>query len=122
MIQFNPDDPLCNAVKKEMLFSPGELVEHVRYGYLGVVVATNMIFKADEMWYQTNMTHPSKNQPWYHILVHNSETVTYVAQSNLIRLHTDIPINHALVQIFFEAFVPSEHRYIRNNTPWEHYP
>jgi len=120
MIQFNPDDPLNKAIKREMLFLEGDLVEHIRYGYLGVIVSANKLFKGDEMWYQTNNTQPPKDQPWYHILVHNSEAVTYAAQSNLIRSRTETPINHALIKIFFEAFVPTEHRYIRNNTPWEH--
>ena len=120
MIQFNPDDPFTNNPTTEMMLAPGDIVEHIRYGYRGLVVAANLTCQADDQWYQTNITQPPKNQPWYHVLVDNSENVTYAAQTNLTRSNSEDPINHALIKVFFEAFVPNEHRYIRNDTPWEH--
>ena len=39
---------------------------------------------AGDTWYHSNKTQPSREQPWYHILVHDSGGIsTYVAQSNL---------------------------------------
>ena len=120
MIQFNPDDPLAFKTDPQRLFKPGDLVTHMRYGYRGVIVAADATFQADEQWYESNITQPPKDQPWYHVFVHNSETVTYPAQSSLLRDNSNQPINHALIKVFFEAFVPEEYRYIRNDTPWEH--
>ena len=34
-------------------------------------------------WYeQVAQSRPSKNKPWYHVLVHTAEHTTYVAEQN----------------------------------------
>jgi len=60
-------------------FTPGDLVRHVRYHYRGVVVAHDPKCMAGEDWYQSNQTQPEKDQPWYHVLIHGSESITYPA-------------------------------------------
>lgn len=97
-------------------FRPGQLVCHRRYGYRGVVVACDDHCKADPQWYLANKTQPDRSQPWYHVLVHNSSSVTYAAESSLQPDPLNEPIRHALLEHFFLDFVDGQ--YIRNNKPW----
>ena len=97
-------------------FAPGDLVSHKRYGYRGVVVAVDSACWASEDWYQSNQTQPDRNQPWYHVLVHDSSTATYPAESSLSRDSSGDPINHPWVGLFFLSFVDG--RYLRNDNAW----
>lgn len=97
-------------------FSPGQLVRHTRYHYRGVVAARDPECRADEFWYKKNKTQPPRNQPWYHVLVDGSSTVTYPAESSLEADTTGTPIEHPLLTVFFGAFLQG--RYQRNDTPW----
>ena len=98
------------------LFQPGELVRHRRYGYRGLVVDRDPNCKATESWYETNRTQPKRDQPWYHVLVHESDAVTYAAQTSLLPDESEEEIHHALVPHFFAGF--ERGRYIRNGTSW----
>jgi heat shock protein HspQ len=98
------------------LFMPGTLVRHRRYGYRGVVVDFDMTCHADDEWYNANPTHPDRDQPWYHVLVHGSTINTYAAQENLISDATGAPIDHPLVQHFFRA--EDDQGYRRTDEPW----
>lgn len=97
-------------------FEPGQLVRHRRYGYRGVVVSCDLTCQADEAWYQKNMTQPDPNQPWYHVLVHDSTSTTYVAQINLKADSLGEPIDHPLVEHLFTEFWDG--RYMRNDKSW----
>jgi len=97
-------------------FEPGDLICHVRYGYRGVVVSYDSVCKADENWYQSNNTQPDRDQPWYHVLVHESGSVTYPAQSSLAPDESGAEIAHPLLDHFFDGF--EKGRYKRNNVPW----
>ena len=99
-------------------FMPGQLVQHVRYGYRGVVVDFDMRCQADDQWYASNKTQPPRDQPWYHVLVHGSGTVTYAAQTSLEPGTDRDPIVHPLVEQFFSSFDKKTGRYERNDTPW----
>jgi heat shock protein HspQ len=97
-------------------FDVGQLVKHRRYGYRGVVVAFDHSCQAPENWYHSNQTQPDINQPWYHVLVHQSDTVTYAAQSSLMADEEVAAIEHPLIDVFFSDLVAG--RYIRNDRPW----
>jgi heat shock protein HspQ len=98
------------------MFMPGALVRHRRYGYRGVVVDFDMSCHADDEWYAANPSHPDRDQPWYHVLVHGSTINTYAAQENLVADPSGSPIDHPLIQHFFEGV--EEHGYRRNEEPW----
>lgn len=100
----------------EPRFAPGQLVRHKHYGYRGVVVAADPCCRADDEWYHGNQTQPDRNQPWYHVLVHQSATTTYPAQENLEPDPTGEPVEHPLLDHFFSDF--RDGRYIRNDQPW----
>lgn len=97
-------------------FGPGQLVIHRRYGYRGVVVERDESCLADETWYQKNQTQPRRNQPWYHVLVHDSSTCTYAAAESLMADDSGLPIAHPLLSHFFSAFEGGG--YLRNDQPW----
>lgn len=94
-------------------FQAGSLVQHKLYGYRGVVVSHDPYCMAGETWYQSNKTQPEKNQPWYHVLVHDSGGLsTYVAQSNLEMDDCGEPVSHPRIGAYFEAF--KNGRYVLN--------
>jgi heat shock protein HspQ len=100
-------------IDRELRFGPGQLVRHRKYGYRGVVAEFDMTCRADEMWYYRNQAQPPRNQPWYHVLVDGSATVTYAAQTSLIEDDTMDPVAHPLVTKLFIAF--ENGRYERND-------
>lgn len=86
-------------------FDPGCLVQHKLYGYRGVIVSYDPYCMAGDTWYQANKTQPPKNQPWYHILVHDSGGLsTYVAQSNLEPDPCAQPVEHPRLSCYFSKF------------------
>ena len=99
-------------------FEPGEVVQHIRYGYRGVIVDFDSTCKAPDDWYQSNQTRPDRNQPWYHVLVDGNQQVTYVAQSNLEYDQTNLPVVHSMINLFFSGHNQDENKYFRNEVPW----
>lgn len=97
-------------------FFSGQLVRHRRYGYRGVVVDFDLSCQADEIWYQSNPTQPDRHQPWYRVLVHQSDMVTYAAQESLDPDESRDKVEHPLVPYFFSKF--EEDHYVRNQEPW----
>jgi hemimethylated DNA binding protein len=100
----------------EPCFAVGQLVRHRRYGYRGVVVDLDSTCQAEESWYRSNVTRPDRSQPWYRVLVHGSEQVTYAAESSLLGDDSREPVSHPFVSQFFTSF---DHGiYQRNKRPW----
>ena len=97
-------------------FKPGQLVRHRRYGYRGVTVDYDLECQAADGWYRHNQTQPSRDQPWYHVLVDGAEHTTYAAQTSLEADHKRAEIQHPLLTAFFSDFVSG--RYIRNAQAW----
>ena len=86
-------------------YSLGVVVKHKLYHYRGVIVACDMQCAAGDTWYQANKTQPSRDQPWYHVLVHDTGGLsTYVAQSNLEPDLSGEPINHPRLGSYFSEF------------------
>ncbi len=93
-------------------FSVGELVHHRLFDYRGVIVDVDRDFQASEEWYQAvAKSRPPKDRPWYHVLVHGSDHMTYVAERNLEADASLEPIRHPLLEQYFSAF--DKGRYIR---------
>lgn len=99
-------------------FDPGEVVQHKRYGYRGVIVDFDSACKAPDDWHQSNQTRPDRKQPWYHVLVDGNQQVTYVAQSNLEYDQTNLPVVHGMINLFFSGYNQDENKYFRNEVPW----
>ena len=87
-------------------FAVGQLVHHKLFGYRGVVVGIDHTFEGTETWYvRMAKTKPPRNQPWYHVLVHDASHQTYVAERNLQQDDTGDPIEHPFVSIYFDDLV-----------------
>ena len=114
MIMLSQPSPEADA--PAVLYSPGQIVRHRRYGYLGVVVESDLTCKADMAWYHSNQTQPDRTQPWYHVLVDGSCSTTYAAQTSLVADELCAPITHPYLARFFNKFTGD--RYVRNDFPW----
>lgn len=94
-----------NATDAVALFSPGQLICHKRFGYRGVVVDVDATFQLTDEWYdEVARSRPPKDQPWYHVLVDESETTTYVAERHLEGETSGEPIHHPLLGQYFSRF------------------
>ena len=90
---------------KRAKFSIGQCIQHRLFDYRGVIVDVDPRFQGTEEWYETvARTRPPKNEPWYHVLVHEETHETYVAERNLAPDVTNQPVNHPLVDRFFSEF------------------
>ncbi|MEO0797095.1 MAG: heat shock protein HspQ [Verrucomicrobiota bacterium] len=98
-------------------FEPGDLVKHRRYGYRGVVVHRDPTCQASDEWYLKNQTQPVREQPWYFILVDETDQTTYAAHSNLEADDQQSCVMHPWVNIYFSGFHAG--KYHRNSKPWE---
>ena len=87
------------------LFSPGQIVRHKRFGYRGVVVDVDATFQLSDEWYEeVARSRPPKDQPWYHVLVHDADHLTYVAERHLEEDPACEPIRHPMLGEFFTGF------------------
>lgn len=83
-------------------FAVGELVHHQLFDYRGVIVDVDPQFELSDEWYeQVANSKPPKDQPWYHVLVHEADHMTYVAEKNLETDSQPDPIEHPLLEQFF---------------------
>ncbi len=86
-------------------FRPGQLIHHTLFDYRGVVVDVDPVFQGSEEWYaEMAQSRPPKDAPWYHVLVHEAEHTTYVAERNLEADHSMKPIRHPQLGAFFDRF------------------
>lgn len=93
---------LEGGAQPSLYYEIGTIVQHKLYGYRGVIVAFDQQCVAGDKWYYSNKTQPSKKQPWYHVLVHDSGGLsTYVAQSNLQDDPLKAPVEHPRVALYF---------------------
>ena len=100
-------------------FDSGEVVEHRRYNYRGLIVAFDETCQATEEWYESNQTQPDRNQAWYHILVDGGQHITYVAESNLTPDQAKTPVVHPMLNLFFFGVDEGSNRYLRNDVPFD---
>ncbi len=85
-------------------FRVGQLVHHKLFDYRGVIFDAEATFQGSDAWYETMArSRPPKDKPWYHVLVHNAEHTTYVAERNLEPDLTGEPINHPAIAYLFDG-------------------
>lgn len=86
-------------------FAVGELIHHKLFDYRGVIADVDRNFQASEEWYQAvAKSRPPRDKPWCHVLVHGSDHSTYVAERNLEADTAVDPVEHPLVEQFFDKF------------------
>lgn len=90
---------------KQAKFSIGQCIQHRLFDYRGVIVDVDAEFLGSDEWYdEVARSRPPKDEPWYHVLVHDADNETYVAERNLARDGTCEPVNHPLLNEFFTGF------------------
>lgn len=94
-------------------FGVGQIVRHRLFGYRGVVFDVDPEFCSTDRWYeQMARSRPPKDRPWYHVLVHDAEHQTYVAERNLDADDSAEPIHHPAVAALFDEL--RDGRYVSN--------
>ncbi len=99
----------------ETKFYIGQIINHKRFNYRGVIIDVDLSYSGTEEWYlKMAKSKPSKEQPWYYVIVNNSEIETYVAESNINIDRTGLPINHPQIYTYFDDLT-SEGYILKNN-------
>lgn len=86
-------------------YGVGQLVQHKLFDYRGVVIDVDPVFSLSDEWYdQVAQSRPPKDAPWYRVLVSGALHETYVAERNLEADALGAPIEHPLLDDFFDTF------------------
>ena len=96
-----------NMIDKQQIakYSLGQIIKHSKFDYRGVIFDVDAEFSGTEEWYENvAKSRPHKDKPWYHIIVDDSDTTTYVAERHL-QIEDDLSaIQHPFLHVYFEAF------------------
>ena len=88
----------------------GQLIQHKLFDYRGIILSVDLEFKSTNEWYEmVAKSRPPKDEPWYHVLVHNGTHTTYVAERNLEEDLGKDPIHHPLIEEFFDGYENSHY-------------
>ena len=86
-------------------YAIGGLIHHKLFDYRGVIIDIDPEFQLTDEWYEmVARSRPPKNEPWYHVLVHDANNSTYVAEQNLEPDLNNEEINHPMTERFFSSF------------------
>ena len=112
--QQNGSHLLMNSINTSVKFAIGQVVDHNRFNYRGVIFDVDSEFQLTDDWYdQVARSRPPKDQPWYHVLVDGSNQTTYVAERHLEAALDPQPIKHPLLDRLFSSF--QDGRYVRDS-------
>lgn len=85
-------------------FFIGQIIHHKLYNYRGVIIDVDPDYQGTEEWYMTMATSkPPKDEPWYHVLVHNATHRTYVAEQNIEDDPSKERIDHPELENYFSG-------------------
>ena len=85
-------------------YNVGQVIHHRLFDYRGVIIDVDPDFQNTDEWYALMArSKPAKNQPWYHVLVDNTDYTTYVAEQNLEDDHDVSPIHHPELERYFQT-------------------
>lgn len=93
-------------------FAIGQKVRHHLFDYRGVVLDVDSRFQLSDEWYEKMAkTLPAKDEPWYHVLVHETAQLTYVAEANLTEDASQEQVEHPVIDLCFD--IDADGRYQR---------
>lgn len=92
--------------EKTASFGIGQVIHHRQFNYRGVIFDVDPDFQGTEEWFQKNVEagSPTKDEPWYHVLIDDDGRVAYVAERNLEVDDSSEPVEHPLIENFFSGF------------------
>lgn len=83
-------------------YAIGQVVKHTKQEYRGVIIDVDYSFQPQGVHAPiTIKKNIAKEQPWYRILVDNSNHITYVKETLLEVDVEDIPISHPELHMYF---------------------
>lgn len=86
-------------------FSIGHVIRHTLFDYRGVIVDVDPVFRGSDDWYDTMApSRPPKDEPWYTVLVHGTETSAYVAEGDMILDTSGESVRHSDLDLHFTSF------------------
>ncbi len=92
-------------------FEVGQIIQHRLFDYLGVIFDVDPVFSGTDEWYEAvAKSRPPKDQPWYHVLVHESAQTTYVAERNLEACEEPQRIVHPFMDRLFGSLEGERYR------------
>ena len=79
-------------------YNIGQVVYHKHYNFRGEIVDVDAEFGADDEWYETHAkNNPSKDKPWYHVLVDDGSSVAYVSEQNISSDLSELEVHNPLL-------------------------
>ena len=70
--------------KAKAKYCIGQSIQNKLFDYRGIILSVDLEFKSTDEWYEAvAKSRPPKDEPWYHVLVHQKGHQTYVAEQNL---------------------------------------
>ena len=100
---------------REAKFGIGQVVSHLRFEYRGVIIDVDASYGGTEEWYhEVARSRPPRDQPWYHVLVHEADHATYVAERHLALEESPEAIRHPQLEDYFDTFAGG--RYTRKKS------
>ncbi len=98
------------------LYTIGQVIHHRLYDYRGVIIDVDATYQGTDEWYKKMAgTRPPRNEPWYHVLVDDSDYGAYVAERNLELDDSGDPITHPQLDTYFDKFVEEDGNYISSH-------
>jgi heat shock protein HspQ len=94
-------------------FGIGQIVEHRKHSFRGVIFDVDPIFHNSEEWINSipEEGRPSRDQPYYYLLAENLETsyIAYVSEQNLLLDQSGRPVSHPQMGEFFFDKIENGH-------------
>ncbi len=88
---------------KQSHFYIGQIIQHKLFDYRGIIVDVDFKFSGTDDWYESVAhSRPSKDQPWYKVLVDNATHETYVAEQNLDISNELSAIHNPFMGLYFK--------------------
>jgi len=83
-------------------FSVGQLVQHRKFGYRGVIIDVDSRFLGSGGGDRNIApSKPPRDRPWYHVLIDGAAQRSYVAERNLEPDTEGGPVNHPDISDYF---------------------
>lgn len=95
-------------------FQVGQIVEHVKFGYRGVIFGVDETFSLSQEWYDAvARSRPPQDRPWYHVMVDGAGHTTYVAERHLTESADRSQVTHPQLGEWFDSYDGARYR-VRN--------
>jgi heat shock protein HspQ len=87
----------------EAKFSIGDRVKHALLEYHGLILDVDCHFQHREKLPESlREAVPHQDAPWYHVMVHATQHVTYVAEPHLLADTSEEDFEHPITEMLFD--------------------